>query len=133
MLADLLAEIARYGGASEPVVSLELFFTGNSDPASIGCNLVPHPGVPRFAAVLGAIRSQPSVHDVLVGIDEIMGSDEWPFSGHVYVITTASVSEVAGWAADLRPEVPNQGWWNPDQPPAVEVTEGFHVVTLWWD
>ncbi|SMD11257.1 hypothetical protein [Kibdelosporangium aridum] len=133
MLAALLNEIARQDGTSEPVVPLALFFTGNHDPASIGCNLDPHPGVPRFASVLGSIRAQPCVHDVLVGIDEVMGPDEWPFSGHVYVITTASGSEVAAWAADLRPETPSRGWWSPDRPPAIEVPPGHQVVTLWWD
>ncbi|MCE7007599.1 hypothetical protein LWC34_32965 [Kibdelosporangium philippinense] len=128
MLADLLAEIASQEGTAEPVVPLELFFDGNDDPASIGCNLSPHPGVSRFASVLGSIRSQSSVHDVLVGIEEVMGPDEWPFSWHVYVVTTASAAEVAAWAAELRPETPSTGW-----DAAIEVPSDHHVVTLWWD
>ncbi|MDT5026903.1 MAG: hypothetical protein QOE61_3329 [Micromonosporaceae bacterium] len=45
MLAELLAEIARQGGYEdgsipEPVIGLELFFDGNEDLGSIGCNLL---------------------------------------------------------------------------------------------
>lgn len=47
MLAELHGEIGRQGGyedgtGAEPVVGLELFFDGNEDPGSIGCNLSDH-------------------------------------------------------------------------------------------
>jgi hypothetical protein len=139
MLDQLLAEIDRQGGyadggGAEPVVGLELFFDGNDDLGSIGCNLAAHPGTDRFFAVLRDIRDRPEVSDVLVGISEVMGEDEWPFSDHVYVITTASAARVAEWAAELEPEAPGEGWWN-GQPPAepVAVPPGARVVTLWWD
>ncbi len=69
MLDDLLADVNRQGGNAgstglEPVVSLELFFEGNDDPGSIGCNLTDHPGVDRFYAVLRGIRDRPDVHGV---------------------------------------------------------------------
>ena len=62
MLADLLAEIEAQGWSDDgsgpdPVVSLELFFEGNDDLASIGCNLIDHPGPADFYATLRAIRA----------------------------------------------------------------------------
>ena len=49
-----------------PVVTLEDFFEGNQDEASIGCNLVDHPGVDRFYETLRGIRDRADVQDVLV-------------------------------------------------------------------
>jgi hypothetical protein len=139
MLAELHAEIARQGGyddgsGPEPVVSLELFFDGNEDPGSIGCNLSDHPGPARFYGVLSAVRDRPEVYSVWVGISEVIGPDEWPFSDHVYVVTTTSPAEVRSWAAALRPEEPGEDWWN-DVPPLqeIEVPPHARLVTLWWD
>ncbi len=89
MLTELLAEIERQGGydgaGPETVVDLETFFEGNDDFASIGCNLLAHPSPVQFYAVLRSVRDRPEVHGVWVGISEVMGLDEWPFSDHVYV------------------------------------------------
>ena len=140
MLPDLLEELQRQGDyesgvGPEPVVSLELFFEGNEDPASIGCNLSDHPGVQRFFTTLRELREQPDVQDVRVGISEVLGDDEWPFSDHVYVVTSASASEVQRRIGVLQPEPDvRPGWWN-DTPPAmpIPVPQGMHLLTLWWD
>jgi hypothetical protein len=137
-LTELLAEIERQGGwdgtGPLPVVDLELFFDGNDDPASIGCNLTDHPGTARFSAVLRAIRDRPDVHGVWVGICDLPAPDEWPFSDHVYVVTTAPAADVAAWAGELQPDEPMDTWWN-DVPPLrhIEIPPGAHLVTLWWD
>lgn len=133
MLPDLHEEIADQP-APEAVVGLDLFFDGNTDPASIGCNLTEHPGPGRFYEVLRAIRDRPEVYGVWVGITEVLEPDEWPFSDHVYVVTTAAPDEVAAWAAELDPEQPGEGWWHGEPPPqAVDVPATARVVTLWWD
>ncbi|GAA3198671.1 hypothetical protein ACFO1B_02200 [Dactylosporangium siamense] len=139
MLAALLAEIDRQGGydagvGPEPVVGLELFFDGNDAYGSIGCNLIEHPGPATFYRVLRAVRDRPDVHGVWVGISELTFPDEWPFSDHVYVVTTASAEAVAAWAASLSPDEPGYGWWGSGPPlRPIEVPAGAHVVTLWWD
>jgi hypothetical protein len=132
LLSDLLAEIERQG--PDPIVSLESFFEGNDDPASIGCNLEDHPGVPRFYAVLRAIRERPDVHGVWVGITEVMGPDEWPFSDTVYVVTSAPSAEVAEWTAELQPDEPGPEEWTREPPARLKpVPAGSRVVTVWWD
>jgi hypothetical protein len=132
-LPELQTEIARQAGP-EPVVSLELFFDDNDDPASIGCNLPEHPGPARFYDVLRSIRDRPEVDSVWVGVSEVMEPDEWPFSDHVYVVTTASAAEVGSWTAELSPEQPGDAWWH-GVPPLQEIAipPDARLVTLWWD
>ena len=133
---SLLAEIRdqRSDDKSRPVVSLEVFFEGNDDPASIGCNLPEHPGVPTFYAVLRSIRERPDVQDVLVAITEDMGDDDWPFSDCIYVLTRASVKDVEKWAAALEPDPdPAEGYFPGPPKRAPTLLPEHRVVTLWWD
>ncbi len=133
-LPTLLAKIrSQHLGENgmRPVVALEDFFEGNSDEGSIGCNLTPHPGVARFYDVLRGIRNRHDVQDVLVGITEDMGDEEFPFSDAIYVITTAAPQEIADAAAPLQAELILQR----DMPPALlpEIASNHELVILWWD
>jgi hypothetical protein len=140
VLDDVLAEIDRQGGyelgvGPEPIVSLELFFDGNDDLGSMGCNLVDHPGISVFYSTLVAIRARPDVFDVRVGISEVLqGDGEWPFSDHVYVVTSAAPDEVDRWASALQPD---PAWLasRDDEPQhgPLDVPAHLHVVMLWWD
>jgi hypothetical protein len=143
-LADLLAEIDRQGGVgrTRPAVPLELYFEGNHDEASMGCNLGNHPGIATFYEVLAGIRDRPDVHDVLVGITEVMSEPEWPFSDHIHVITTAAPAEVVAWAERLQPDSKGsdeqadediERWLDRVQPQLGEVPDGARVVLLFWD
>ena len=65
----------------------------------------------------------------------MLGGHEWPFSSHVYVVTSASATDVLTWAASLQPEPETlSGWWN-GTPPKVPlpVPEEMRLLTLWWD
>ena len=128
------------GPKARPVVSLELFFEGNTDQGSIGCNLSPpSPSLSVFYRVLADIRARPDVADVVVQIVDGMGPDDWPFSDRIYVVTTATDQEVHEWAAVLRPDPssPDQypGWFGAESPPpgAPVVPPGHRVVYLFWD
>jgi hypothetical protein len=63
-----------------------------------------------------------------------MAPDEWPFSNHVYVVTTVSAAEVMSWVAALHPDEPGDDWWN-GAPPLrpIEIPPDARLVTLWWD
>jgi hypothetical protein len=139
-LERLNERIEQLGGPNaHPVVSLDLFFDENGDPASIGPNLDPHPGVRTFERVLKEIRDRSEVSDVVVQIDEVI-EGEWPYAPAVYVITTASPQQVHEWAREIQPDDyvgEDDGigpWLFGDRPPgAPEVPEGHRVVTLFWD
>ena len=121
-------------GAPYPVVSLEAFFTGNTDLGSLGCNLTKHPGLPIFFETLAAIRKRPEVQSVLVEISEADPEDtNWPFSERVYIITSASAPQVQSWVAPLQPSEVSSGWANGVPPAAPELRPGMGVVAAWWD
>jgi hypothetical protein len=115
-------------------VTLEEFFEGNNDEGSIGCNLTDHPGVHRFYEVLRAVRARPEVQDVLVGIAEDMGDNEWPFSDSVYVLTSAPSHDVQQWVAELQPDEMGEPGYFPAPPPgAPKLRPGYSALTIWWD
>ena len=136
----LNSRIEELGGQDAyPVVPLDLFFDGNDDPASIGPNLDPHPGVETFERVLRGIRERDDVSDVAVQIDEVIPG-EWPYANAVYVVTTASPQDVHRWATELQPDeyvgedMEVEPWLGRGLPPgAPEVPQGHRVVTLFWD
>jgi hypothetical protein len=131
VLNDLLAEI-ELQDRQEPLVGLELFFEGNDDLASIGPNLIDHPGVAYFYATLRAVRDRPDVYGVWVAIDEVMPEGEWPFTNHVYVVTSAPPGEVDRWVQDLQADEPGDAGWFDEMPP-VPIPDGARLVLLWWD
>jgi hypothetical protein len=119
---------------SRPTLTLEEFFEGNSDLGSIGCNLPDHPGVDCFYDVLRTIRARGDVQDVLVGISEDMGDEEWPFSDSVYILTSAPAEEVARWVAPLQPDPLGEPGYFPAPPPeAPQLKPGYVAYTVWWD
>ncbi|MCA9673400.1 MAG: hypothetical protein KC464_00060 [Myxococcales bacterium] len=120
--------------APSPIVSLEDFFEGNDDLASIGCNLAEHPGTDGFYRVLRDVRARPNVQDVLVEIYEVMeGEDEWPFSERVYVLTSAEPDEVRGWLAALDPSEIEEGWASGASPAQPLLQPRMRVLGVWWD
>ena len=115
-----------------PVVAADLFFDGNDDWGSIGCNLLHHPGVQRFRELLTGLAKSSLVQAVLVEISD-MDEGAWPFSERVYVITSADPRDVETWVADLQPDEVSRGWAFGTPPAAPEFAPGHYVVALWWD
>ncbi|MFP5270145.1 hypothetical protein [Coleofasciculus sp.] len=118
-----------------PLVSLEDFFLGNEDYGSIGCNLLEHPGLEQFFERLKFIRERQDVQDVLVAVIEIEEDfpDMWPFSDHIYIITSASRTEVENWLAELQPDEVVEGWATEKPSNAPEILPGFNIFHAWWD
>lgn len=130
----LRAEIERQRAAAPdrtPVVSLELFFTGNDDLGSIGCNLADHPGIEKFRDTLLTIRTRSDVNDVAVAISDDMEDEEWPFVDTVIVVTSAPADEVLDWAAALTPDDTLEGVDVPDC--SGPIPAGMRRIGIWWD
>ena len=117
-----------------PVVSLEDFFEGNHDEGSIGCNVIPFPGLEQFCAVLKSIRSKENVQDVLVAIYSLEGDESWPFSESIWILAEASDGEVLDWMRPLKPTEIWKGWGEAGKPAAApDPADGIVVYGLWWD
>lgn len=121
------------GTKGHAVVPLEEFFEGNDDPASIGCNLIEHPGPQAFYRMLKKIRDRPEVKTVLVGITEVMGDDDWPFSDCVFVVAKADAAQVEEWAEGLQAEPVEEGWMGMRPAAAPPDMAGYKAFTVWWD
>jgi hypothetical protein len=126
---------AHEASTSAPLaVSLDEFFTGNDDYASIGCNLMRHPGPERFYEVLRELRNQEGVQDIFVQLHQYEGEQFWPFSEIVHVITTLGPETVKEWTEELQPDDVNYGPFNGRMPVGLpEARPGHRIVTLWWD
>jgi len=132
-LRTLHDSIRSQGDDDLAAVSLEEFFEGNYDRASIGCNLIEHPGPQTFYRILKALRDRPEVHTVLVAISEVMDEDEWPFSDRVFVAANAEAPQIERWIEGLQAEPVEEGWVGerPKSAPAEGV--GYKTFTIWWD
>ena len=119
--------------AEPQVVPLERFFDGNDDEGSIGCNLVPHPGVPLFRDTLLGLLQRPDVTAVYALISELDPDDDsWPFTDTVLVAGTIQPEALTEALSVLQPDY--VAFADPDeigefgiQPPVVQ------GVTAWRD
>ena len=119
--------------AEPQVVPLDRFFDGNDDEGSIGCNLVPPPGIPLFRDTLLGLLQRPDVSAVYALISELdPGDDAWPFTDTVLVAGTIQPEALTEALSVLQPDYVALA--DPDeigelgiQPPVVQ------GVTAWWD
>jgi hypothetical protein len=122
-------------GYSTLVVSIESFFSGNTNTSSIAVHVVPYPGLDAICALLNEVRARPDVADVLVEIDDDEPGEDWPFSERVYVLTSASPDAVADWLAPIEPSGAVEHDWTEVEcvPGMSQLPEGMRVVSVWWD
>jgi hypothetical protein len=83
-----------------PLVTLDEFFQGNDDPASIGYNLPAAPTPAQFHALLSEIAARPEVADVRIEVKDMEDPDGWPATDTIWIITTASAETVRTWFPD---------------------------------
>jgi hypothetical protein len=117
-----------------PVVSLEDFFEGNTDEGSIGCNLIPHPGIYFFHNTLIMVRNHPRVQTVLIEIFEVDETFEtWPFSERVYVYTALPEEEIAQMMKPLKYDELEHDFFKGRPLSAVSPQSSMNVYAFWWD
>ncbi|MBX3409796.1 MAG: hypothetical protein KF859_07910 [Phycisphaeraceae bacterium] len=116
-----------------PSVTIEEFFDGNDDLASIGCNLDEHPGLAAFRDVCEKVRARPDVQDVRICIYETMedAEDTWPYAEEILVITSADPDDVATWFESLDPSdiIENET----PRPLTPAPGAGMKAWLVWWD
>jgi hypothetical protein len=112
------------------IVPIEVFFDGNDDLGSIGCNLLEHPGIETFRATFARIAAREDVEAIYAQIAELdPGEESWPFTDTVLVVGTIPPEELASELTALEPDEVGTG-------------EGFSIPSLghpspvlvaWWD
>lgn len=116
-----------------PLVEIATFFDGNDDLGSIGCNLVPHPGVDAFRAAFERIARRPDVEAVYAQVAEVdPGEGSWPFADTVLVVGSIPVDDLASELEALAPdEVGSAADF--ELPPELEARHRSPVLVAWWD
>ena len=131
-LMAVIQEQQSSGG--EVAVPLELFFTGNDDLGSIGCNLgADRPDIEEFYQVLRRLRDRPDVQDVLVRITDAEDDTSWPFSDAVYVVTSMAHEDLEDELAGLQYDEVQAGWMYGVPHAAAAAKPGFVPFSTWWD
>jgi hypothetical protein len=131
----LIAEVAaqrRVGG--EIAVPLDLFFVGNDDPGSIGCNLGDRqPLICDFYEKLVLLRERPEVQDIWVRICDANDENRWPYTDTVYVISSLPQDEIEAALEGLGFDEVVAGWiyGRPESAPRPEA--GSTPYSVWWD
>ena len=139
-LEKLKARINRNGDVNDPdvprpIVTLEEFFEGNSEYGSIGYNFYPdQPAPSEFYEVFKQIRERPDVADVLVEVSQQEMRDEWPSTDTVWILTSASLQEVALWLGErFQADELWDGWTDHLVREPVDVPLSYRPVGVWWD
>ena len=98
--------VTKLASQSEPqIVSIDVFFDGNDDSGSIGCNLLEHPGVEAFKSAFEKISNRQDVEAIYAQIAEIdPGEDSWPFTDTVIVFGSISVESLSKELLHLEPD-----------------------------
>ena len=122
-----------------PLVPLELYFEGNDDQGSIGCNLTKHPGVRSFYETLLQLRNDGQVSGIWVIAKQHDWKPGWPHSDEILVRTTLSDSDIKSRLNHLGPDEVGEA---SSSPPfelhdlaglPVACAAGERHVVAWWD
>jgi hypothetical protein len=115
------------------LVPIEVYFDGNDDLGSIGCNLPDHPGIDAFRQVLDSLQKRPDVKAVYAQITELdPGEDSWPFTDTVVVTGSIPTKELAKALASLAPD--EVGPVETDMlSPQLSDVERQSAQVAWWD
>ena len=124
-------------------VPMDEFFDGNTDEQSIGVNLPrdKHIGLAGFRSTFEIIRQRPDVQAVFIELTEVPYPDDeedadlWPTASVAFVVTSASLEEVAKWVSALHPRGIHDGWnLRGEVKPPLESTEmraDMRPVRVW--
>lgn len=120
-----------------PLVPLELFFDGNDDTGSLGCNLPRHPGIASFYEALVNLRSDTEVSGVWVLAKQHDWKPAWPHSDEILVRTRLDADDIAVRLDHLEPDtvdaVTLKEAVNDVAGMSAACAPGERHVVAWWD
>jgi hypothetical protein len=115
------------------LVPIDIFFDGNDDLGSIGCNLIDHPGIEAFRSTFARIAKRHDVEAIYAQIDELEpGEGSWPFTDTVFFVGSITANDLASELSALEPdEVGNAEDFGVT--PDLLVNHASPILTAWWD
>jgi hypothetical protein len=133
-------DLMNFKNLQQPtLMTINEFFDGNKDEASIAPNLDKKPKISKYYETFKELRNNPKVVDAFVKINEVMiyedgklNDNEWFYSDMIYIVGDITKEEVKEATKILRPdevEYDNEGGIN-------NLDERFKnkkVVYVWWD
>ena len=125
---------AELADQPEPqIIPIERFFDGNDDPASLGANLFPHPGINAFRDAFLDLKKRPDVEAIYAQISELdPGADSWPFTDTIFVAGAISPLELREILEPLEiDDVFSAVGYN--VPASIAEKHGGRVWAAWWD
>jgi len=115
-----------------PLLTVFEFFEGNTVLGSIGCNLESVPRPVEFYNLFQLMLKRADVSDIRIQITAFDDPD-WPFTDTVYIMTSATESEVASWfPAALAPDEVWTGFIDQEFE-YYAVPEKTNPIACWWD
>lgn len=114
------------GPSNDSTVNIDELFA--TDDLELAPNLgADHPGMETFERVLRELARSDRTELVCARSPEAGPVDA------IYIATTASRDEVAGWVAALQPDEVVDGWMYGKPANAPEFPPGVAVYSIWWD
>lgn len=133
-------DLMKFPNIEQPIlVTIDEFFDGNNDEASIAPNLDIKPKVSEYYRILKKLAESDKVTDAFVEINEVMIYDdgklndkEWFFADVIYFIGDIDKDEVREATKTLHPDEVDY-----DREGRIENInrkyKGKNVVRVWWD
>jgi hypothetical protein len=121
------------------LMTIDEFFDGNNDEASIAPNLYRKPEVSEYYKVFKELRNNPKIVDAFVEINEViiyedgkLNDNEWFYSDVIYIVGDITKEEVKEATKTLHPDEveydKKRHIHNLD-----ERFKNKNVVYVWWD
>lgn len=132
---SILKELIDAGFPDEEVVlTLDIFFIGNSNLETIGVNIFPdQPPPSKFYDVLKQMLSAKKVDHVYIRVADADDPEEWFFSDTIYVIGNLSAVELSSILEELHPSEIYEGWMYGVPVNIPNDIDGKMVHSVWWD
>ena len=133
-------DLMNFANLQQPVLmTVDEFFDGNNDVASIAPNLEKKPNISDYYEVFKELRKNPRVVDAFVKINDVMiyeggklHDNEWFYTDMIYIVGDITKEEVKEATRTLLPDEVGYD----DGGSIKNLDEKFkdkNVVYVWWD
>jgi hypothetical protein len=133
-------DLLNFPNIKQPILlTVDEFFDGNNDEASIAPNLIEKPNVAEYYKVLKNLSENPKVNSTFVKLNEVMiydngklNDNEWFFADMVYVIGDLTKEEIKEFTKSLKPD-------DVEYDSEMEIRnidpkyKDKKIVYIWWD